>query len=66
MGSAYQDAVGEDLYVVQEKSYMGKQVFSTGKAGCFYKVIDKRIYIIIQVTAKAPDFKSFRDCAIVC
>lgn len=34
MGSAYQDAVGEDLCVVQEKSYMGKQVFSTGKAGC--------------------------------
>lgn len=31
MGFSYQDAVGEDLCVMKEKSYMGKQVFSTGK-----------------------------------
>lgn len=41
-GSADQDAVGEVLpCVMQEKGYMDKQVFNTGKTDCFYKVIGK-------------------------
>lgn len=34
------------------------------RRACVYKIVGKRTYIT-QVVSKAPDFKSFRDCATI-